>query len=231
MQAHNHGEHAATETTATPAEFWEQRYAESGQIWSGRVNHTLAQVASAWQPGRSLDLGCGEGGDALWLAEQGWAATGIDLSPTAVARAHAEAAARGLENARFVAADLQDWVDFGPRIDATPDGFDLITASFMQSPVELPRERILQAATARLTQGGRLMILSHAAAPPWAKNHPGEFLSPVGELALLGIDDAGSGPTGDWTIEIAEVRERQATGPDGHQHRLDDTVVVVRRNR
>lgn len=225
-QGHTHGSpHAQQDPNENPIEFWERRYAESDRIWSGRVNQALAAVAADWAPGRSLDLGCGEGGDVLWFAERGWTTTGIDLSQTAVTRAKAEASARGADNARFVAADLGEWVERGAEIDGSAEQFDLITASFMQSPVELPRQRILQAALARLAPGGRLVVLTHAAPPPWAKNHPGEFLPPEGEVALLELDDA----PGNWTVETAEVRERDAAGPDGHQHHLEDTVVVVRR--
>lgn len=224
----DHGSaHAQQDPHEDPTAFWERRYSESDRIWSGRVNQALANIARDWTPGRSLDLGSGEGGDVLWFAEYGWRATGIDLSRTAVARAAAEASARGLNDARFVAADLGDWVEGGAQIDGADEPFDLITSSFMQSPVELPRQRILQAALSRLAVGGRLVILTHAAPPPWAKNHPGEFLPPESELALLGIDQGSD----DWAIEVAEVRERDASGPDGHQHHLEDTVVVVRRKR
>ncbi|KGM12493.1 methyltransferase type 12, partial [Cellulomonas bogoriensis 69B4 = DSM 16987] len=70
-----------------PAAFWEDRYAGSGRVWSGEPNATLVDVVAGLTPGRALDLGCGEGGDAIWLARHGWDATGIDISPTAVARA------------------------------------------------------------------------------------------------------------------------------------------------
>lgn len=224
--SHNHGSaHAQQDPHEDPTLFWERRYSDSDRIWSGRVNEALAAVSADWVPGRSLDLGCGEGGDVLWLAERGWAATGIDLSATAVSRAVTEAASRELTEARFVAGDLGDWVARGALIDGSAQPFDLITASFMQSPVELPRQRILRAALTRLAPGGRLVVLTHAAPPPWAKNHPGEFLPPEGEVALLGLE----GAPGQWVIEVAEVRERDAEGPDGRQHHLEDTVVVVRR--
>ena len=79
-----------------PVDFWEERYAASERIWSGRVNVVLADIAGALDSGRALDLGCGEGADVIWLAGQGWEATGIDISPTAIARASAAAAAAGL---------------------------------------------------------------------------------------------------------------------------------------
>ncbi len=220
---------------ADPAEFWEQRYAGTGPVWSGRVNRTLADAVESLTPGRSLDLGCGEGGDVLWLAERGWEATGIDLSPTAVARARAAAADRGMPDGRIrlVAADLADWADHPAGIDGSDAPFDLVTASFLQSPVELPRERILRAAAGRVAPGGRLVLVSHAAPPPWAPAHaepgghragPAHFLSPEDELDALALDPE------EWLTLEAAVREREAVGPDGEAALLQDTVVIVRRD-
>ena len=205
--------------------FWERLYG-AHPVWSGRVNPTLAAVAASWAPGRSLDLGCGEGGDVLWLAERGWDAAGIDLSPTAIARAREAAEGRGvagehgLGRARFAVGDLAEWAEG----DAGEGEFDLVTASFLQSPVTLPRERILRAAARRVAPGGRLLVIAHAAPPPWAGggHGPGDFPTPEGELSALGLDPAR------WEAR-AEVRERDAVGPDGATGRLSDTVVVARR--
>lgn len=113
-----------------PLEFWNGLYLSKEQVWSGKVNQTLAAVVSELPPGRSLDLGCGEGGDVLWLAEQGWQATGFEISDIAVERARAEAQARGLvERAHFRAHNAQDWQP------AEAETFHLVTASFFQSPV------------------------------------------------------------------------------------------------
>ena len=207
-----------------PVLFWERRYAgaDAGRIWSGRVNRTLADVVDSLPTGRSLDLGCGEGGDVIWLAERGWKAVGIDLSETAIARAVRSAEDSGIPHARFIAADLGEWARDPERIDGSERRFDLVTASFLQSPVELPRERILRAAAERVAVGGRLVVISHAAPPPWAKGHHGEFPSPESELALLRLDPEH------WDVN-AEVRRRPGTGPDGTEAVLVDTVVVARR--
>lgn len=205
-----------------PVAFWERRYGSAGPIWSGHVNPSLADATAGWAPGRSLDLGCGEGGDVLWLAEQGWQATGIDLSETAVARAAAAAREQDLPGARFIAADLGDWVEDPAAIDGSDHGFDLITASFLQSPVELPRERILRAAAERVAPGGSLVVISHGAPPPWAQGHAGPFPTPESELALLDLDPE------QWCI-TAESRKRAATAPDGSGAMLDDTVIVATR--
>lgn len=201
-----------------PARFWEERYAGTEQSWSGRVNATLADVAATLTPGRALDLGCGEGADVVWLAQQGWHATGIDISPTAIARARRAGEAAGLDGrADFVTADLAGLTESGP--------FDLVTASFLHSPVELPREEIVRRAAGLVAGGGHLLIVSHAAAPPWADQsaHEHRFLDPTEEIETLALDGE------QWQVVLAEIRARAATGPDGRPATLDDTVVLFRR--
>lgn len=230
-------------TAEDPESFWEQRYAGAGPaaIWSGKVNASLAEVVGELSPGRSLDLGCGEGGDVLWLAQRGWFATGIDLSRTAIARAQARAEELGLAAAaRFVAADLALWVTQGAEIDGSEEPFDLITASFLQSPVELPRGRILRAALGRLAPGGRLVLIAHASQPPWVRHEPaGESvgvpahdhrkagprsITPDDELATLGEFSPQ-----EFTVLAAELRRREVRDPQGEPAQLDDSVVVVQR--
>lgn len=94
--------HAHGNADSAPVDFWEERYGSSGQVRSGRVNATTASVvadleAAGVVPGTALDLGCGEGGDALWLARRGWRVTGLDISPTAIGRARDAAVAAGLD--------------------------------------------------------------------------------------------------------------------------------------
>ncbi|WP_336659789.1 class I SAM-dependent methyltransferase [Leucobacter sp. USHLN153] len=224
--SHEHGPHnnaSQPDASADPAKFWEKRYGGQDRVWSGRVNATLADVASQWSPGRSLDLGCGEGGDVIWLAERGWQATGIDISATATVRATAAARERGATSARFIAADLAHWIEDPARIDSSEHGFDLVTASFLQSPVALPRERILRAAAARVAAGGRLVVVAHAEPPAWAKGHGGDFPVPEEDLAALELDARA------WEIEACETRERATTAPDGTASTLLDSLVIVRR--
>lgn len=222
-----HGAQAQADPNQAPAEFWERRYSEAGPVWSGRVNRALADAVADLPPGRSLDLGCGEGGDVVWLAERGWEATGIDLSPTAAARGRAAAVDRGLPDGRtrFVAADLVDWTARPAEIDGSDRPFDLVSASFLQSPVQLPRERILRAAADRVAPGGHLVLISHAEPPSWARggHGPAQFPSPESELAALDLDPA------EWEVVRADVVERDATRPDGEPAVLSDTVVIVRR--
>ena len=107
----------SSEHPVTPAEAWEFRYAEQSQRWSGHPNATLVDLVGGLPVnGRALDLGCGEGADAIWLARQGWNVTGVDISPTAVARAQGTATEVGiaLDQLRFEAHDLSAWSPTAP---------------------------------------------------------------------------------------------------------------------
>ncbi|KMO83020.1 class I SAM-dependent methyltransferase [Mycolicibacterium chlorophenolicum] len=196
---------------------WEARYAERDRIWSGRVNPWLAEVAGPLPPGRALDLGCGEGADALWLAESGWRTLGVDISDTALARATAEAERRGVaDQVCFRQMNLSD--DF-------PDGtFDLVSAQFLQSLVRLDRESIFTAAAGAVAPGGVLLIVDHGAAPPWAQ-HIHDHVFPTVEDVLAGIDVK----PGQWERLRAGALEREAVGPEGQQAVLIDNVIVLRR--
>jgi len=202
-------------------EFWEERYASRPQVWSGRANRALVDLVSRFAPRTALDLGCGEGGDAVWLAQQGWRVTAVDISATAVERGRAAAADLGVPADRitWIAQDLAEW---------SPDGtFDLVSAFFLQSPVELPRAEILRRAAAAVAPGGYLLLVTHAAPPPWATGldrHHHDFHTPAEELEALGLH-----PT-QWEALVAETRLRAATGPDGQPAELEDAIVLARRH-
>ncbi len=201
MHGHEHTDTPADHHTPDPATWWEQRYADSDGVWSGRVNAVLAQTVPSllvWsgRPPRALDLGCGEGADVIWLAEHGWEVTGVDLSPTAVERAGRAAVAEDVpERTTFVAADLATWA---PEPGTT---YDLVTASFLQSwPAEIPRAAILRRARDLVAPGGYLLVTAHGA-PPHA-DLPEEmrsyrFPTPEGDLEALGL---GAGEAGEPAV-------------------------------
>ncbi|MWV48008.1 methyltransferase domain-containing protein [Rathayibacter sp. VKM Ac-2803] len=202
---------------STAREHWEERYGDSA-IWSGRPNATLVDLVGGLPPARALDLGAGEGGDALWLASLGWSVTGLDLSETALSRARAAAAERGL-TVDLRRADLaEEWPVTGP--------FELVTASFLHSMVEFPRIEVLRRAAALVTVGGRLAVVSHAAPPPWS-GHRGhladELPTAEQELAELALDPDA------WSPLVVGTREHLATGPDGHEAPLIDSVLLLQR--
>lgn len=204
---------------AAPTDFWEERYAGADAVWSGRANEALVATAGPLPPGRALDLGCGEGGDALWLAGAGWQVLGVDISPTAVTRARDAAAAAGLapDRARFQVADLATW--------EPTEEFDLVTASFLHSPVALPREQILRSASRHVVRGGHLLVITHAAPPPGSEHHHGHdrFPGPEDAVADLAL------PETEWETAIARVRPRQHPPRPGTPAFTEDVVVMLRR--
>lgn len=216
MSTQDTSDHYRIDPDQDPSSYWETHYGQRERIWSGRVNQTMAELVEPLAPGTALDLGCGEGGDAIWLALHGWNTTGVDISATAVARA--EEAARNAHVAasqiRFTSTDLDDWT--------SEASFDLVTASFFQSPVRLERERILHDAARRVNPGGHLVVVAHAAAPEGSGHEDHDFPSPESELAALELDEG-------WEVQVAEIRTRRGTGPDGREIDFEDSVVMVRR--
>lgn len=217
---HQHDHHSTAAKHSDHAAFWEEHYGTSDRVWSGKVNQTLAQTLSQLTAGKSLDFGCGEGADVLWLAAQGWQATGVDISATAIQRARTEAELHGFNKtqADFIAADLNTWV--------AEERFDLVTLSFFQAPFEFPRSSIFAKAMSLVAPGGHLVALSHAARPSWAPESDGmhlTFPSPESEVAEL------NNGTGTWKVLQAEIVQRDLIAPNGEPATLEDTIVLAQR--
>ncbi len=220
MTEQHHEHHRETEEL-THRQSWNNLYSEREQVWSGQPNATLVSLIERHQPGAVLDLGCGEGGDVLWLAQRGWDATGIDISDIAIERARKAAEKAGV-TAQFVASDLEHW--------QSEQSFDLIISSFMQSHFQdLDRVGIFRTALEYLTVGGELVSLSHAGIPSWVSDndprHEHAHRLPIPEQearALIENDDR-------FEVLIAEKRERRVTSPEGKEGTIDDGVLVIRR--
>lgn len=205
---------------------WESRYAERDRIWSARPNQALVAAVGHLPAGKALDLGSGEGADAVWLAERGWQVTAVDVSPTAVARARELASDHRVPPGQitWLVEDLADWV---PQ-----DHYDLVSACFLHSSIPFPRAEVLRRAAAAVAPEGHLLVVGHAAPPPWAAHHHdghGEadhhLPGPAEALAGLQLDD------GTWEILVCELRSRQATGPNGQEAELEDVVILGRRHK
>lgn len=198
-------------------DFWEQFYGDRPQVWSGHPNAVLVEEIDGLARGTALDLGCGEGADAIWLAERGWHVTASDISQAALDRAaeHAEhATTAGV-------AERITWArhDFSQSIPAGP--FDLVSAHFLHSPVDDPRDAALQAAAAAVGAGGTLLVVSHEAVP-W---HPEVVFPTAAEvLESLAVDRSA------WTVERLTSRPRRAKTPDGVEVDVSDSVVRLRRH-
>lgn len=209
---------AMPQSTEDVQKHWDERYAEKDRIWSGRVNAQLAATAEGLTPGRALDLGCGEGGDAVWLAEHGWDVVAVDVSETALARAAGEAKRRGVDDCiAFEHHDLSDSFPAGR--------FDLVSAQYLHSFVRLERPAILRKAAAALLPGGLLVICDHGAAPPWAEHIPHDHPFPAAEEVLAELDL----PAADWDrVTVASV-DRPTIDPHGNPATIKDNLMVLRR--
>ncbi|MCQ9132274.1 class I SAM-dependent methyltransferase [Streptomyces hilarionis] len=196
---------------------WDDRYADRPQLWSGRPNGALVAEVAGLAPGRVLDVGCGEGADAVWLARGGWDVTGLEVSGVALERAAGHARDAGLA-VRWVHAALTD-------AELPPASFDLVSAQYpalLRTP-DAAAERALLAAVAH---GGTLLLVHHAGMET-RQHHDGGFdpadyvwPSMVREL----LDD-------DWEVEVDGRRPRVAPDGGAGAHHTDDLVLRARRLR
>ncbi|GAA3740514.1 SAM-dependent methyltransferase [Spinactinospora alkalitolerans] len=208
-----------TDDTVSNEEFWDARYGESDRIWSGNPNTVLVREVTGMQPGSALDLGCGEGADAIWLARQGWRVTAVDVSGVALDRAARHAVAAQV-------ADRIDWQrhDLGTSFPA--GAFDLVSAHFLHSPGEtMPRERILRTAASAVAPGGVLLIAGHAGFPSWEHDHHPDVHFPTPEEVLESLEL----PDGQWEVQLCEEHQRVQTRPDGQPGTRTDNTLRVRR--
>jgi SAM-dependent methyltransferase len=199
---------------STDAE-WDARYAAAPDgMFSGNVNGTFAVEVAAMQPRTALDVGCGEGADAIWLARAGWYVTALDISTVAVERGSAAAEAAGV-SVRWVAADFAA-KDLGQ--------FDLVTAHY-PALKHTPDRAVLRALVAAVASGGTLLYVGHA---PLDREFalargfdPNDYVRPSDVEAFL--DD-------DWDIEVAEERPRPGGAPHGSPF-THDNILRARRLR
>lgn len=190
-------------------QFWDERYRSQDQLWSGAVNGVLVTEATDLPPGQALDLGCGEGGDALWLAERGWLVTAVDISRVALDRA---AAAAGDAKVSWTHADL---TTFTPPAGS----FDLVSALYFTLPRAAPHA--LDGVLAAVAPGGTLLVCFHDMRD--VKHHPdidpNDFYHP-GDFAEA-LDDT-------WTVLVNEIRPRVSAAPPGTDH-VNDVVLKARK--
>lgn len=209
---------------ALTAGFWDARYAGSDRVWSGRPNRRLVEQVGDLAPGTALEVACGEGADAVWLATQGWRVTAVDVSEVALAKVaeHAEEAGVG-DRLRLGFYDAMNDDRPVPRKQ-----FDLVTVSFLHVP-EPDFARIYGGIASAVAVGGRLLVTAHhphdVESGVRRPHGPGLLFDPARVLAALGVDDAASGP---WEVEVAAVQEREQVVGDGPVV-VRDTVVRLRR--
>ncbi len=196
---------------------WEERY--SGErVWSGRVNPQLEAEASGLAPGRALDVGCGEGADAIWLARHGWSVTAMAFATAAWEKPTAHAVESGVgDRVAPRPADVRTWEPGDER-------WDLVSSQFMHLPdggmVDLTRR--LGSAVA---PGGTLLVVGHHPddmATGLRHGHHSFLFTPQSLIPAL--------EGGKWEIEVCEARSRTAVHPhSGEEITVRDSVLRARR--
>jgi 2-polyprenyl-3-methyl-5-hydroxy-6-metoxy-1,4-benzoquinol methylase len=196
--------------------FWNARYREAEAIWSGNPNPQLVAEAADLVPGTALDVGCGEGADAIWLAQRGWRVTAADISPVALARATAHADQAGV-------ADRITWLqaDFTTGV---PGAFDLVSAQFMHLPGPQVDAMQRQLAVA-VNPGGTLLVVGHD------PSDMGTTLPrpKIPEMYYTAAEVVGRLDPEAWDMLVAEARPRPAVDPDGQTITIHDAVLKARK--
>jgi SAM-dependent methyltransferase len=194
---------------------WDRRYAGTELLWTSEPNRFLVAEAAALEPGRALDLACGEGRNAVWLAERGWQVTGVDFSAVGVGKAAALAGSRGVQ-ADWIAADLLEW-------EPARAAFALVIVFYLQVPAS-ERSTIVGRAAGAVAAGGTFLLVGHDSANI-EHGHGGPQVPGVLYTARDVVDDLrGSG----LEIERAERVERPVQTPDGVRIALDALVRASR---
>jgi thioredoxin reductase/SAM-dependent methyltransferase len=209
-----------TRASANEAD-WDHRYS-GNQLWSGNPNGTLVDQITGLAPGSALDVGAGEGGDALWLAARGWQATANDVSRRALDRIAANAAHLGLHvECRHADANALDAF--------APAAYDLVTAHYASIP-RTPDNRAVHTILAAVAPGGTLLVVSHDPEPLRAHIDTRHDSRPFDADAYVRTDDfteaLAASPL--WDVEIHEKRPRPP-GAASAAHHADDIVLRAHR--
>lgn len=192
---------------------WDERYGGSDLVWSAAPNQFLEAEAVDLKPGRALDVACGEGRNALWLATKGWAVTAVDFSAAGIATGRRRADEIGVE-VDWVVADVREW-------EPEPGAFDLVAIAYLQLPAASLRT-VLGHAVAGLAPGGTLVAVGHDLA-----NLTDGYGGPQDPTVLWNVE-VFEAALEHLEVEKAEVVERHDATADGARIALDTLVRATR---
>ena len=210
-------------------EYWDQRYGTADRIWSGNPNSQLVRYVSGRAAATALEVGAGEGADAVWLAGQGWQVTAVEVSPVALARAARYAEKAGVTGRiTWEQADVRNW-------SPAPRRFDLVSVQFLHLPIETFGPLLTRLAECVLP-AGLLLVVAHDISElhhpgyhgpgghgPSDHEHGPEFFVPAEQLA--GLLDPGQ-----WDVTLT-THDRTMATDQGQETGVRDSVLhAVRRS-
>lgn len=194
--------------------YWEDRYRGHTPHDSHRPNPQLEAEVAGLTPGAALEAGCGEGANAVWLAQRGWQVTAMDISATALrlARQHAETVDAG-------ATSRISWVE-ADILAAPPatEGFDLVTSHYVHPTG--PFDELIARLADAVAPGGTLLVVGHGPGGAGSHEHDALGVSFTAEEIASFLDQAR------WEVQVAETRTREDTH---HGIEQRDTVLRARR--
>lgn len=172
------------------AQQWDERYSHKDLVWTAQPNRFLVSEVADMTPGRALDIACGEGRNAVWLAAQGWDVTGVDFSPVGIDKASQLANANQVD-VDWVVADIVEW-------EPPAGGYDLVIIFYLHLP-SADLRTVLGHAVAALAAGGTLLVVGHAlrnlteghGGPPTAEGlyGPDDIVSELSGLVIERADE------------------------------------------
>ena len=194
-------------------EDWNRRYEGTELLWTAQPNRFLVAEVASMAPGSALDVGCGEGRNAVWLAKQGWSVTGVDFSDVGLDKARRLAEAEGV-SVEWVLADVRT---YQPAVGA----HDLVVVLYLHLP-EAERRRVHAQAASALRPGGMLLVVGHD-----ATNLTEGYGGPQDPSVLFTPDDV-AGDLAGLTITLTILKAERALRPvaaEGREHTAIDAVV------
>jgi SAM-dependent methyltransferase len=216
MHEHEHEHGGQGSGAAEQAAEWDARYSEGeGAKWSGRPNGRLVAEVADLTPGRALDVGCGEGADAIWLARCGWTVTAIDVSDVAVRRAR-EAAELAGATVEWVSGDAL-------RTPFPARSFDLVSMQYPALP-KAAGEDAVRTLLDTVRPGGLLLAVYHDLDDEHREHMKSKGVDPAD---YVGAEDLGALLGDDFTVEVSGVEPR-IDPPPGTPH-IADVVLRARR--
>jgi len=199
--------------------FWNERYRSRSKEWSARPHPHLVTEAQGMTPGSALDVGTGEGADAIWLAEQGWRVTAVDISSVALERGAAQADNLGAGIAGRITWKQADLTDWAPPVRS----FDLVSAQYFHL-LSTQRVAVYEGLADSVTPGGVLLIVGH---------HPSDLETTARRMPdpdpLFTADEVADELGEGWDILASDARPRNERDRSGNSITVHDAVLVARR--